>query len=865
MTSGSIAVSTDAANIAGRLDWWESDLNAAANTSVVNVSLYAWRTNSGTTTGTVAGGVTVAGTYLALPSSSKTLSYNSNTLLGSVSYTATHGPDGAAQASIATDAYLSRAVPVMMSGSAVVTLETLLLAPSAPSALTVTRASDTQQNLSWTNNAATRAPYSEVRVARWDNVSGSWADVAVLGAVSSWSDTATVADRRYGYRVRAVNSAGESSSTADAYVYTTPATPTSVTAAKAVSDITVTWGDSSSTETGFEVWHAANGTWDGTALATVAAGVTTYTHVSPSASVTHTYRVRAVAGTLTSAYGTSNTVALLAAPNAPTNLSPTTVFDASAAQVFSWTHNPVDSTAQTAYELQYRIGTGSWTTTGKVTSTTSSRTFAAGTLTQGQTYEWQVRTYGQHATASPWSASATVRTSARPVAGLTTPGAGAVIPSASLSPVWTYSDPEGSAQSAWTLTLYQSGTAVWTTTGSGAATTAAIGYSLANGGSYTVGVKVRDGDGLWSPEATRAFTVAFSSPLTPELTATVATDTGSVTLAVTNPANAETYTATDFSAWPAKAGVTYSGTGGRSGGGRMLIAGTGAQHGTYPPLSLRTAATPGVAYEASVWIRSATALPAGRFRLFVTVWTSAWTQGPLTSVASPALTANVWTKVVVPSAVPAGYAWIGAGPYGEASLVAGETVEVSDVSMMTAAPAVTSNLLYRDGVPIATIPANGSVVDRIPTLGVASTYTATAWSATPSSATSTPQTVTVTSDCVWLNGGAGWAQAARAQWSPSLGLSFERAKTLRRFVASAHPVEYAGQGRAMVARLGFRTNPDDALASGDAWATVADLPAPLCLRTPDGRRYWVSAGSVEYDPADRWTAVSVSLTQVAGP
>ena len=60
-------------------------------------------------------------------------------------------------------------------------------------------------------------------------------------------------------------------------------------------------------------------------------------------------------------------------------------------------------------------------------------------------YEWQVCIYGQYATALPWSAFATVRTSARPVAGLTTPGAGAVIPSASLSPVWTYSDPEGSA------------------------------------------------------------------------------------------------------------------------------------------------------------------------------------------------------------------------------------------------------------------------------------------------------------------------------------------------------------------------------------------------------------------------------------
>lgn len=719
MTSGSIALSTSNPYLAVRLDWWEQWVDAPANVSAITVELRASRTNTGyNSSGTKVGSIVINGTSHSIAGGTATVSYNSNTLIASVSTNVTHDADGSKTITISSNGRLSSGDNwwASTSGSGSATLTTLRLAPSAPSGLTVARVSDGQQNLAWTNNPGTRSPYEQVRVYRWDSAGGA-GDVAVLGGVSSWSDTGTVADRQYGYHVRAVNSAGESGNSNDAYVQTTPNAPSGVSAAKAVSDIQVTWTDTSSAETGFEVWHAAGGVWDGSALASVGAGVTSYTHTSPSASATHTYKVRAVSGSQVSAYSAdSNTVQLLAPPNPPTSLTPTTVFDATAAKTFGWQHNPVDSTAQTAYELRYRIGAAAWTTTGKVASSTSSRTLAAGTLTNGNTYEWQVRTWGQYATESAWSASATVRTSAVPVAGITTPASGATVTTSSVTPVWTYYDAEGSTQSGWAVTLYQAGTPVWTRSGSDAATSTAVDYRLANATTYLLGVKVRDGDGVWSSEVTRSFGVSYAPPTTPEVSVSWSESTGSATVTVTNPA-------------------------------------TGV--------------------------------------------------------------------------------------------------------------AVVSNDITRDGVKIATIPPNGTYVDRIPPLGVPVAYVVTAWTATPSSAQETATVTTQTAfPWAWLNGGPGWQQSARCLWNPEWRLEFERGKVLRQFVADEYPTEFAGRGRSGTVQMSFTRDPDDPTTSGDAWAAVADLAAPLCLRLPKGRRYWVSAGRVSWDAAKRLAVISVPLTRV---
>src|SRR5690606_15145392 len=116
---------------------------------------------------------------------------------------------------------------------------TLPQVPSTPSAPSVTRVSDTQMNLSWSRSASSSRPITSQRVQRRVWVDGSWGAWQTIATVSgsytsngshSYSDKSTVANRVYGYRIQAVNSAGTTTGSSTGNCYTTPAAPTSVTA-----------------------------------------------------------------------------------------------------------------------------------------------------------------------------------------------------------------------------------------------------------------------------------------------------------------------------------------------------------------------------------------------------------------------------------------------------------------------------------------------------------------------------------------------------------------------------------------------------------------------------------------------------------
>jgi fibronectin type 3 domain-containing protein len=80
-------------------------------------------------------------------------------------------------------------------------------------------------------------------------------------------------------------------------------TPANLTAtAQSKTGIQLAWTDKASNETGYEVWRSAsrNGTYS--LVATTGANVTTYKDSSLSANTVYFYKVRAVAGTYTSAY-----------------------------------------------------------------------------------------------------------------------------------------------------------------------------------------------------------------------------------------------------------------------------------------------------------------------------------------------------------------------------------------------------------------------------------------------------------------------------------------------------------------------------------------------------------------------------------
>ncbi len=373
--------------------------------------------------------------------------------------------------------------------------------PLVPSSVSVSRVSDTQHTVAWTREGT----YVQVVVQRSpDGV--AWAEVGRPGSnPASFSDLTTAANGRCFYRVASVTAGGQSAwSAVVGPVFTTPAAPTGVSAARSGTDIVVSVAQVPPFASSFDVYDGASKVGDGVSLP--------WTHVAPNPSVTHTYTLRGRVGALVGdASAPSNTVQLLTKPNAPSGLSPNGgVAPTETAVRFQWTHNPVDTTAQTAYELRYRVGVGAWTTLSGTTASFRDVSLAL------NTYEWQVRTKGEHVDWSDWSAVATVTVINRPGVAVLTPAG--TWDRAVLSPTWSYFQAQSRPQSSWQAELLNDGmTVVEARTGAGAATAMAFTTRVADGGTYTVRVRAATGD-VWSEWGQQTFTVAYTKPNDPTFT-----------------------------------------------------------------------------------------------------------------------------------------------------------------------------------------------------------------------------------------------------------------------------------------------------------------------------------------------------------
>ena len=406
--------------------------------------------------------------------------------------------------------------------------------------------SGSSATLNWLGNytgADGAHPWGGVRVSRWDNV-GGWVDpIHTLGwNAVTWTDTSLAADRAYQYGVRAEGPGGASAwVTPPTVLYTQPLAPTNVVAAKtAAGDIVVSWNSPSTTATRWEVYHAADGVWEPDPIAAVTDK--SWTHQGPSILQTHSYRIVALTPddlNASAPSASSGAMLLLAAPGAPTDLSPSgVVLNRSAAHTRTWRHNARDSTPQTAYEIQSRVSTNggstwsSWTS-AKVTSGASSAGVAANAYTVNTMIQWQVRTWGSHATASGWSATHTYEVSATPAVTITSPTWNQVISESLVSVSWNYS---GSAiQASYVAVLRTAGNVIETRTGTGTSTSVGFNYRLSNNTSYIIELTVTDANGLASARTNRSFSVKFVGPPAARGVATWDGELGSVTLTLTNP------------------------------------------------------------------------------------------------------------------------------------------------------------------------------------------------------------------------------------------------------------------------------------------------------------------------------------------
>lgn len=423
-------------------------------------------------------------------------------------------------------------------------------APAAPTIGTPSRTSDTSHTVNWTRNATTSAPYESQQVQR-RTFNGEWSGWSTIATIStgyttsgamSRTDSGTIANRVYQYQVRATNSAGSATSSSTSAVYTTPGTPSSLTAAKTSSGgvkVTVVQTVPHVTYS-TTLQYSTDGGTSWTALTSLAAGVLTYTWSSPPSGSSVMFRARTVNTTtgvgagLTSGWRTSNSVPLSTPPAAPSLLDPNgTAFNGDAAHTFTWQFNTLDTSPQSAYEIRHRPVGGSWTMTGKLTSETSAHTFAASTFANGGSYEWEVRTWGVSATFGAWSPTASFNASTPPTASIFSPAS--VLEAARVTVEWTYFDEESTAQSGWEASLLRDDVLLETNTGSSTATAVTFDAILEDDTDYQVTVRVRDGAGLWSDVDTAAFTTDFPVPPAPSITLTWDAELGAVVVAITNP------------------------------------------------------------------------------------------------------------------------------------------------------------------------------------------------------------------------------------------------------------------------------------------------------------------------------------------
>lgn len=393
--------------------------------------------------------------------------------------------------------------------------------PLTPSALTVTRVSDAQQTLAWTNGST----YSSVVIQRSTD-DGAFVEInRPAGSPTTFADTTTQANRKYVYRVAGIGGAGQSGWSNTATIYTSPAAPASATAERITQTLIRV------NATGLPPYATLYDIMDGSTV--VATGVSLpWDHVNPNPATPHAYRVRGTIGAIQGAWSApSNTVQLQAPPNAPTSLSPNgTTANVASNTSLRWLHNSVDASVQTQYQIRRRAqGSATWID-GAITTSANSEYSAAPSFFGGVgNYEWQVRTRGADPNFSPWSATATITLINAPTAAINSPGP--LHAASRVTVAWAYAQLQGRPQSAWELQLFREGQVVEDRSGTGATAELLLNTRLEDQAVYTVRVRVAAGD-VWSPLAEQEFAVRFLRPAPPTLEGEWNEQSGSVSLTV---------------------------------------------------------------------------------------------------------------------------------------------------------------------------------------------------------------------------------------------------------------------------------------------------------------------------------------------
>jgi hypothetical protein len=175
--------------------------------------------------------------------------------------------------------------------------------PTPPTTLNVTPVTGQRIDLSWNDNSDNEARFSIERCAGLG--CSNFAEITTVGPdVESYSDVSVAFNTVYGYRVRALNIAGQSDPAgplSGSTVLNAPTSGRSFTIGR--NAIRIRWDDNSTIETGYAIERCAGDGCSSFALIqTVAANDTSFSNGGLTPNTEYSYRVRAVTTGGASAY-----------------------------------------------------------------------------------------------------------------------------------------------------------------------------------------------------------------------------------------------------------------------------------------------------------------------------------------------------------------------------------------------------------------------------------------------------------------------------------------------------------------------------------------------------------------------------------
>lgn len=409
--------------------------------------------------------------------------------------------------------------------------------PPSATTLTATRDSDSKVSLSWTDGGGVK---QSVRIER--SVDGAaYGEIAVLGGTTtSWADNTTSAGHSYSYRFRYYNESAYGAYSNVQTVTMTPSAPTGITTAAIAgsTNVTVTLDNADPVATGIKWQYSTDKSmWlpetpneeSGSPVTSFTAAIagSVYIRVANTNSVGDSAWLE-----------TTEKVTTICPPAAPTLLSPTGVLNMSEGSVtFSWQHNAIDGSAQTAVLIRYSTDNGStWTSTMLNPKSGNTYTITPIPWAAGTTVTWQAKTkgadpnYGEYASAKQFTVYQV------PTLSFVADNPSTTVSTLPIPIEVTYTDPQGMACAAAQYQLYEGSRLVASEDmeingGTLTQSITANEFLPVNGQTYTLTVTARSGSSL-SASVSVSFDVDYVPPKQADLSITNDPNTGYASLLV---------------------------------------------------------------------------------------------------------------------------------------------------------------------------------------------------------------------------------------------------------------------------------------------------------------------------------------------